>query len=148
MSVIAQDTYIFNGTIRDNLLLAKGDASDEEIEAAARQARLHAFVETLPQGYDTLVGENGARLSGGERQRIAIARAILKAAPILLLDEPVAHLDAVTAREIMETLRALMTERTTLILAHDLRRLDFVGQVLRLDGGRLREYHTASSGGA
>jgi ATP-binding cassette subfamily C protein CydC len=148
LSVIAQDTYIFNGTIRDNLLLANGDASDEEIEDAARQARLHAFVETLPQGYDTLVGENGARLSGGERQRIAIARAILKEAPILLLDEPVAHLDAVTAHEIMETLRALMTDRTTLILAHDLRGLDFVNQVLQLDGGRLREYHTANSGDA
>jgi ATP-binding cassette subfamily C protein CydC len=127
--------------------LVVGDPGDEEIEAAARQARLHAFVETLPQGYDTLVGENGARLSGGERQRIAIARAILKEAPILLLDEPVAHLDAVTAREIMETLRALMTDRTTLILAHDLRGLDFVNHVLRFDGGRLWESHAARDGG-
>jgi ATP-binding cassette, subfamily C, bacterial CydC len=137
LSVVAQETYLFNGTIRDNLLLAKGDASDEEIEAAARQAQLDAFVQTLPQGYDTLVGENGARLSGGERQRIAIARAILKEAPILLLDEATAHLDAVTAREIMETLQVLMTTRTTLILAHDLHGLDFVDHVLRLDAGRL-----------
>ena len=148
LSVIAQDTYIFNGTIRDNLLLAKGDASDEEIEAAARQAQLHAFIETLPQGYDTLVGENGARLSGGERQRIAIARAILKDAPIWLLDEPTAHLDATTAREIMETLRALTATRTTLILVHDLRGLDFAGHVLQLNAGRLRENHASSGAGA
>jgi ATP-binding cassette subfamily C protein CydC len=137
LSVVTQDTYLFNGTIRDNILLAKGDASDEEIEAAARQAQLDAFVQILPQGYDTLVGENGARLSGGERQRIAITRAILKEAPILLLDEATAHLDAVTAREIMETLQVLMTTRTTLILAHDLRGLDFVDHVLRFDAGRL-----------
>jgi ATP-binding cassette subfamily C protein CydC len=148
LSVIAQDTYLFNGTIRDNILLAKGDASDEEIETAARQAQLHTFIETLPHGYDTLVGENGARLSGGERQRIAIARAILKDAPIWLLDEPTAHLDATTAREIMGTLRALAATRTTLILAHDLRGLDFAGHVLRLNTGRLRESHASSSAGA
>ena len=147
-SVVAQDTYLFNGTMRDNLLLANGDASDEEIEAAARQAELHTFVQTLPQGYDTLVGENGARLSGGERQRIAIARAILKDAPIWLLDEPTAHLDATTAREIMEALRALTATRTTLILAHDLRGLDFAGHVLQLNAGRLRENHASSSAGA
>jgi ATP-binding cassette subfamily C protein CydC len=147
-SVIAQDTYIFNGTIRDNILLAKGDASDEEIEAAARQAQLHAFIETLPHGYDTLVGENGARLSGGERQRIAIARAILKDTPIWLLDEPTAHLDATTAREIMEALRALTATRTTLILAHDLRGLDFAGHGLQLNAGRLRENHASSGAGA
>jgi ATP-binding cassette subfamily C protein CydC len=139
LSVVAQDTYLFNGTIRDNLLLAKGDASDEEIEDAARRARFHEFVQSLPEGYDTLVGEDGARLSGGERQRIAIARTILKDTPILLLDEATAHLDAVTAREIMETLRALMATRTTLILAHDLRGLDFVDQVVRLDAGRIVE---------
>ena len=148
LSVIEQDTYIFNGTIRDNLLLANGDASDEEIETAARQAQLHAFIETLPQGYNTLVGENGARLSGGERQRIAIARAILKDAPIWLLDEPTAHLDATTAREIMEALRALTATRTTLILAHDLRGLDFAGHVLQLNAGRLRENQASSGAGA
>jgi ATP-binding cassette subfamily C protein CydC len=136
-SVVAQDSYLFNGTIRDNLLLANGDASDEEIEAAARQAQLHTFVQTLPHGYDTLVGENGARLSGGERQRIAIARAILKGAPIWVLDEPTAHLDAITAQEVMATLRAVMVDRTTLILAHDLQGLDFVDHVLRLEGGRV-----------
>jgi ATP-binding cassette subfamily C protein CydC len=147
-SVIAQDTYLFNGTIRDNILLAKGDASDEEIETAARQGQLHAFIETLPHGYDTLVGENGAKLSGGERQRIAIARAILKDAPIWLLDEPTAHLDATTAREMMETLRALTATRTTVILAHDLRGLDFAGHVLRLNAGRLRENQVSSGAGA
>jgi ATP-binding cassette subfamily C protein CydC len=148
LSVIAQDTYLFNGTIRDNLLLAKGDASDEEIETAARQAQLHTFIETLPHGYDTLVGENGARLSGGERQRIAIARAILKNAPIWLLDEPTAHLDATTARKIMETLRALTATRTAVILAHDLQGHDFAGHVLHLTAGRLRENHTSSGVGA
>jgi ATP-binding cassette subfamily C protein CydC len=129
-------------------LLAKGDASDEEIEMAARQAQLHAFIETLPHGYDTLVGEDGAWLSGGERQRIAIARAILKDAPIWLLDEPTAHLDATTAREMMETLRALTATRTTVILAHDLRVHDFAGYVLYLNAGRLRESHASSVNGA
>jgi ATP-binding cassette subfamily C protein CydC len=147
LSVIAQDTYLFNGTIRDNILLAKGDASDEEIETAARQAQLHAFIETLPQGYDTLVGENGARLSGGERQRIAIARAILKDAPIWLLDEPTAHLDATTAREVMETLRALTATRTTVLLAHDLHGLDFASHVAQLNAGRLRENYASSVNG-
>jgi ABC-type multidrug transport system fused ATPase/permease subunit len=144
LSVIAQDTYLFNGTMRDNILLAKGDASDEEIETAARQAQLHAFIETLPQGYETLVGENGARLSGGERQRVAIARAILKDAPIWLLDEPTAHLDATTAQEVMETLRALTAKRTTVMLAHDLHGLDFAGHVAYLNAGRLRENHASS----
>jgi ATP-binding cassette subfamily C protein CydC len=148
LSVIAQDTYIFNGTIRDNILLANGDASDEEIETAARQAKLHAFIETLPQGYDTLVGENGAKLSGGERQRIAIARAILKNAPIWLLDEPTAHLDATTAGEMMEALRALTATRTTLILAHDLQGLNFVDYVLQFDGGRVGKSHASSGNGA
>jgi ATP-binding cassette subfamily C protein CydC len=148
LSVIAQDTYLFNGTIRDNILLAKGDASDEEIETAARQAQLHTFIETLPHGYDTLVGENGARLSGGERQRIAIARAILKDAPIWLLDEPTAHLDATTAREIMETLRALTATRTTVILAHDLHMHDFADHVLHLNAGHRKENHASSGNGA
>jgi ATP-binding cassette, subfamily C, bacterial CydC len=148
MGVVAQDTYLFNGTVRDNLLLAKGDATNEEIETAARQAQLHAFIETLPDGYDTLVGENGARLSGGERQRIAIARAILKDAPIWLLDEPTAHLDATTAREIMETLRALTATRTTVILAHDLHMHDFADHVLHLNAGHRKENHASSGNGA
>jgi ATP-binding cassette subfamily C protein CydC len=140
MSVVAQDTYLFNGTLRDNFLLAKADASDDEISAAARQAQLETFIEALPHGYDTLVGEHGALLSGGERQRLAIARAILKDAPILLLDEATAHLDAMTAREVMGALRALMVNRTTLIIAHDLRGLEFVEHILTLDAGRVVEH--------
>jgi ABC-type multidrug transport system fused ATPase/permease subunit len=132
MSVVAQDTYLFNGTLRDNLLLANADASDAQIEAAAHQAQLDTCIQALPQGYDTRIGENGYLLSGGERQRLAIARAILKDAPILLLDEATVHLDAVTEHEAMEALRQLMAQRTTIVIAHRLRGLQSVDAVLRL----------------
>ncbi|MFN8471142.1 MAG: thiol reductant ABC exporter subunit CydC [Anaerolineae bacterium] len=118
LGVVAQDTYLFNGTIRDNLRLADADASDEEIRAACREAQLDEFIQALPQAYDTWIGENGFRLSGGERQRLAIARVLLKNAPILILDEATAHLDAVTERNVADALAGLMVGRTTLIIAH------------------------------
>ena len=105
IGVVPQRVYLFNSTVRDNLLLANPDANDEQIAAACQLAELDAFIRTLPQGYDTLIGENGLLLSGGERQRLAIARAILKDAPILILDEATANLDVETERKILQSLR-------------------------------------------
>jgi ATP-binding cassette subfamily C protein CydC len=107
VSVVEQKTHLFNTTIRENLLLARPGATDEELVQAARQAQLHVFVESLPDGYETRIGEQGLRLSGGERQRIAIARAILKDAPILILDEPTVHLDAITERSVLQSLQVV-----------------------------------------
>ena len=118
ISVVAQDAYLFNTSLHDNLLLANPDASEEQITAACRQAQLTDFIAGLPQGYDTLIGENGLRLSGGERQRLAIARAILKDAPVLILDEATAHLDAVTEDQVWRGLAEFMQGRTVLIISH------------------------------
>src|SRR5207244_6061084 len=98
VGVVFQDTFLWHDTIRNNLLYARPEASDEELQAAARAAHLHEFVSTLPEGYETLVGERGHRLSGGEKQRLAIARVILKDSPILILDEATSHLDSLSAQ--------------------------------------------------
>src|SRR5262249_40582452 len=108
----------FNGTIRDNLLLANGDATDDEISAACQSAQIDEFIASLPLGYDTLVGENGLKLSGGERQRISIARVILRDAPILILDEAKANLDSLTEQKLMRALESFMQNRTTQIISH------------------------------
>ncbi len=139
IGVVAQHTHLFNATVRDNLLLARPGATQDEVVAAARRARLHDFVASLPQGYDTYVGEQGLALSGGERQRVAIARALLKDAPILILDEATANLDPVTEREIMAAIHALTEGRTTLIITHRLAGLEAVDTILVLDRGRIVE---------
>ncbi|HEY4387931.1 MAG TPA: thiol reductant ABC exporter subunit CydC [Ktedonobacteraceae bacterium] len=139
ISVVEQQTHLFNATVRENLLLARPGASEEEIQQAARQALLHDFIQSLPLGYDTLIGEQGFKLSGGERQRLAIARALLKDAPILLLDEPTAHLDASTEEGIIQTLRTFMQGRTTLIITHRLVGLDVADEILVMQDGRIRE---------
>lgn len=136
-AVVAQDTYLFAGSLRDNLLLADAEASDNEIIAACREAQLDDFIQSLPQGYDTWIGENGLHLSGGERQRLAIARAVLKNAPMLILDEATAHLDAVTAQNVAEALARLMHGRTTLIITHQPPADYTAGPVLSLDEGRM-----------
>ena len=138
LGVVPQTVYVFNSTVRDNLLLANADASDGEIVAACRQALLHDFIERLPEGYDTLVGENGARLSGGERQRLAIARVILKGAPIVVLDEPTAHLDVRTERELMRSLEPFLSGRTVLVISHRPVPRDGVDQVIALERGHVR----------
>ncbi|MDE0030173.1 MAG: ABC transporter ATP-binding protein [Deltaproteobacteria bacterium] len=139
IAVVAQDMYLFYGTIADNLRMARPEATPEEIEAAARAANIHDFIAGLPQGYDTVVGERGARLSGGERQRIAIARAILKDAPILVLDEALSSVDAQSEAVINEALRKLMEGRTTLIIAHRLSSVIHADRILVLERGQVAE---------
>lgn len=137
LGVVSQHTYLFSGTLRDNLLLAKGDATDAELVAACSLAQMDAFLAGLPNGLDTLVGQNGMKLSGGERQRIALARVVLKNAPILILDEATANLDAVTERELLAALEPFMRGRTTLVISHRDTGLARADRVLTLQGGRL-----------
>ena len=108
IAMVSQDTYLFNTTVRENLRMARLDATDEEIEEAARLAAVDEFAESFPDGYETLVGERGLQLSGGQRQRVSIARAILKDAPVLILDEATSHLDAVNEQQVRDALRRLM----------------------------------------
>lgn len=120
IAVVPQDVYLFNSSIRDNLRLGKKEATEEEIKEAAKMACIHDFIESLPYGYDTVVGERGVQMSGGQRQRIAIARALLKDAPILVMDEAVSNLDTKTDQEIQDTIRNLSHKKTILIVAHRL----------------------------
>ena len=119
IGLVSQRDHFFNTSIRDNLLLANPDAGEAALEAACRAAQIHTTIAAWPDGYNTLVGDNGVRLSGGQRQRVAIARVFLKNAPILILDEATAHLDAVTERQVMTALERLMVGRTTIIISHD-----------------------------
>jgi len=139
IGVVMQTTHLFNATIRENLLIARPGASDADLIWAAEQAQLHQFVQTLPKGYDTWIGEQGLLLSAGERQRVAIARAFLKNAPILILDEAIANLDSITERRMRQALRALMKDRTTLIVTHNLRELEEMDEVLVLQAGKVIE---------
>jgi ABC-type multidrug transport system fused ATPase/permease subunit len=118
IGLVPQNVYLFNGTVRDNLLVGKGDATDEDVVEAGRRACLDEVIAALPQGYDTLVGENGCKLSGGERQRLAIARVFLKNAPILVLDEATANLDGSTEKRVIRSLERFMVGRTALIVSH------------------------------
>ncbi len=139
IGVVPQQVHLFNSTVRDNLLLANPDASDEQITAACQLAELDEFIQTLPQGYDTLIGENGLLLSGGERQRLAIARAVLKNAPILILDEATANLDIETERKILQSLESFMVGRTVLAVSHRPESIPGVDQIIRLENGRIME---------
>ena len=139
IAVVAQDMYLFYGTIADNLRMAKPEATAGELEQAARAANIHEFIAGLPEGYDTVVGERGVRLSGGERQRIAIARAILKDAPILVLDEALSSVDAQSEAVINEALRKLMEGRTTMIIAHRLSSVIHADRIVVLERGRVVE---------
>jgi ATP-binding cassette, subfamily C, bacterial CydCD len=138
-ALVSQNSYFFNTTIRENLRLARRTARPEDIEAAARAAQIHEFIASLPQGYDTLTGEQGFRLSGGERQRLAIARALVKDSPILILDEPTANLDPQTEKQVLDTLFETMRHKTSVLITHRLIGLENVDEVLVMDNGRIVE---------
>ncbi|HKC10070.1 MAG TPA: ABC transporter ATP-binding protein [Methylomirabilota bacterium] len=142
IAVVSQDTYLFHGTIEENLRMGRPDASQAELEAAARNANMHDAIVALPQGYQTVVGERGVRLSGGQRQRIAIARALLRDAPILILDEALSSVDAESEAAIQDALDRLMRGRTTLIFAHRLSSIIGADRILVLDEGRVAESGT------
>jgi ABC-type multidrug transport system fused ATPase/permease subunit len=139
IAVVSQDTYLFHGSVAENLRLGKPDATPAELEAAARAANAHDFIAALPQGYDTMIGERGLKLSGGERQRIAIARALLKDAPMLILDEATASVDAANEALIQDALQRLTARRTTLVIAHRLSTVINADQIIVLDQGRVVE---------
>jgi len=138
MSMVFQDVVLFDNTVMENIRIGRKEASDEEVLAVARLANCD-FVENLPQGFQTRIGENGARLSGGERQRISIARALLKDAPILLLDEATASLDASNESEIQAAINRLVKGKTVLMIAHRMRTVENVDQIIALESGEIVE---------
>jgi ATP-binding cassette, subfamily B, bacterial len=142
VGVVSQETYLFHASVRENLRFAKPEASDEEIEDAARAAQIHELIATLPEGYDTIVGERGYRFSGGEKQRIAIARTILRNPPVLVLDEATSSLDTQTERLVQEALERLSEGRTTIAIAHRLSTVRDADQIVVLDRGRIVEVGT------
>lgn len=142
IAMVFQDVVLFSGSILDNLLVGKPDASRDEVERAARAARAHDFITALPRGYDTVLGEGGGSLSGGERQRLSIARAILKDAPIVLLDEATASVDASAEAEIQRAIDVLVQQKTVVVIAHRLRTVRRAHRIIVLDKGRLAEAGT------
>src|SRR4029079_16183777 len=151
IALVPQDTAIFGMSVRDNIRFGRPDATDAEIERAAEDAAAALFIRALPQGYDTPVGERGVTLSGGQRQRIAIARAILREAPLLPLDEATSSLDAESETLVQMALKRLMLDRTSIVIAHRLATVQNCDRILVLDHGRIVEEGThaslASAGG-
>ncbi|MFF8600972.1 ABC transporter ATP-binding protein [Streptomyces sp. NPDC015232] len=142
VGVVSQETYLFHASVADNLRFAKPDATDEELEAAARAAQIHDHITSLPEGYDTLVGERGYRFSGGEKQRLAIARTILRDPPVLILDEATSALDTRTEHAVQQAIDALSAGRTTITIAHRLSTVRDADQIVVLDAGRIAERGT------
>jgi ABC-type multidrug transport system fused ATPase/permease subunit len=139
MGLVTQEVLLFNETVRYNIAYGRPNASETEIHEAASAANASRFIERLPLGYDTVIGERGVRLSGGERQRLSIARAILKNPPILLLDEATSALDAESERLVQEALERLMEHRTALVIAHRLSTVRRADRIIVLDHGRMIE---------
>jgi ATP-binding cassette subfamily B protein len=137
VGVVSQEPFLFSTTVRENIAYGRPDATDEDVRAAARMARADGFVEALPDGYDTVIGERGLTLSGGQRQRLAIARAVITDPRVLILDEATASVDASTEREIQDALRAVMAGRTTLVIAHRLSTIRLADELVVLDEGRI-----------
>lgn len=142
IGLVSQSTYFFNTSVYQNLRFARRKSTQEDVEAATKAAQIHDFILSLPRGYETLIGEQGLRLSGGERQRLAIARAILKDAPILILDEPTANLDPLTEQQVLETLFDLMEHKTSLLITHRLVGLENVDEILVMNHGQIVERGT------
>ena len=142
IGIVPQDTVLFNDTVLYNIAYGRTDATREEVEAAAKMARIHDFIEGLPDGYEAMVGERGLKLSGGEKQRVAIARTILKNPSILLFDEATSALDTHTEREIQVSLREVSRDRTTLIIAHRLSTVVHADEIIVLSEGTIVERGT------
>jgi len=145
IGIVAQDVFLFTGTIKENILIGNPDASDEEIIEASKKARIHDFIESLPEGYDTYIGERGVKLSGGQKQRVSIARIFLKNPPIIILDEATSALDNVTEREIQASLEELSKDRTNLVVAHRLSTIKNADEIIVItqDGIKERGTHEA-----
>ncbi|MCG9988859.1 ATP-binding cassette domain-containing protein, partial [Enterococcus faecium] len=142
IAIVFQEVTLFNTSILENIRIGNSQASDEEVKKAARLANCEDFIEKLPDGYHTLVGENGSSLSGGERQRLSIARAFLKNAPILILDEITASLDAENEKRIQESLNRLIQDKTVLIISHRLKSIEKVNKIVVMDQGKLVDQGT------
>lgn len=142
IAIVAQDTFLFNETVASNIRYGRRGATDEEVREAARNAMADEFIQALPDGYDTLIGERGAKLSGGQRQRLAIARALLKNAPILILDEATSHLDTESEMLVQKALGNLITGRTVLVIAHRLSTIRRADQIIVIEAGRIKETGT------
>jgi len=142
ISIVLQDVFLFHGTVRENILFGRPTASDDEMMAAAQVANAHEFIEGLPEGYETMIGERGVKLSGGQRQRLAIARAVLKDAPILILDEATSSVDTETELLIQQALERLMVGRTTVVIAHRLSTIRTADRIVVLQDGRIAEQGT------
>ena len=141
-SIVFQDVTLFNNTVMENIRIGRKDATDTEVMQAAKEAMCDEFIAKLPQGYQTMIGENGSTLSGGERQRISIARALLKDAPIILLDEATASLDAENETEIQQAISRLVERKTVLIIAHRMRTVENANKIVVLSGGTVAETGT------
>jgi ATP-binding cassette subfamily B protein/subfamily B ATP-binding cassette protein MsbA len=142
IGVVSQEAFLFNGTIRENILYGRLDASEKELLEASRAANCHEFIARLPEGYDSRVGERGVKLSVGEKQRVSIARALLKNAPILILDEATASVDTATEKLIQEALEHLMANRTSFVIAHRLSTIRKADQILVMQHGQIVERGT------
>ena len=140
--MVAQETFLFNDTVANNIRYGKPKAKPEEIREAARNALADEFIERMPHGYDTVIGERGMKLSGGQRQRLAIARALLKNAPILILDEATSHLDTESEILVQRALQTLMSNRTVIVIAHRLSTIRRADKIVVLDRGRIAEVGT------
>ncbi|MFY9675186.1 MAG: ATP-binding cassette domain-containing protein, partial [Terriglobales bacterium] len=142
IGIVTQETVLFNDTLRNNIAYGQPHVSSKQVEDAARAAHAHEFISSLPEGYDTMIGERGVRLSGGERQRIAIARAILKNAPILILDEATSALDSESEALVQAALQNLMSGRTVFVIAHRLSTVRRADRIVVIEGGTLSESGT------
>jgi ABC-type multidrug transport system fused ATPase/permease subunit len=142
ITMVFQDVYLFEDTVANNIRFGKPDATEKEVVAAAKAARCHEFVMALPEGYDTVIGEGGSTLSGGEKQRISIARALLKDAPVVLLDEATASMDPENERLVQQALDALVAEKTLVVIAHRLSTVRSADRIIVLDEGRVTQTGT------